>query len=224
MDPHYVLLQLPPGCTPVTCPEAVGDQFGPSAYVLGPNGTDPVNGTTWALNDANSQWLGPRALPFVDVLASDADPYVFRMVFNVSALGLDPTTTNIQLAWASDTATNSAIRLCSVTSISDAACAAGTTITGSANGGPLGMTSVSLVHGLNGAFFSSGLNALDFIVYNGGSTPSPLGFRVDILSATASDVAVAPPPPQPVPEPTSLVLLGTGALGVLVARRRTARR
>ena len=227
LDPRYALIHVPSGCTGVTCQEAILDPFGPSTWVvLGPNGTYPLNGT-WGSDDANSQWIGPRAdqtnpetggsiFPYVEVFASDTDFYAYRLVFNLTMLGLDPTTADIQLAWASDAGVDSAIRLCGVSSILDPVCAAGTAITGSANGGPMSLTTVSIVQGVDNAFFSNGLNALDFIIYNptlSEGTLNPSGLRVDIISATTSDS------PRQVPEPDTIWLLAAG-LGTLIAGRR----
>lgn len=124
VDSHYALMQLPAGCAgSLECQEdaAGGNSFGPSTYVVqGPNGVHPLIAGVWTLaNDADSQWIGPRAdqtnpvvggssFPFVGIFASDAQPYVYRTVFDVSALGLFPETSRIDLAWASDSASAAA--------------------------------------------------------------------------------------------------------------------
>jgi hypothetical protein len=88
------------------------------------------------------------------------------MVFNLTNLGLNPATANITLGWLSDNnvagGLNSHIRLCKVTSIFDPVCAAGE-VPNSGNSGESSnaLTVVNITSG-----FTSGLMALDFIVYN----------------------------------------------------------
>lgn len=150
---------------------------------------------------------------------SDAQPYVYRTVFNLSALGLFPETSRISLAWASDSAsaaTNAShIRLCGIASFNDPICPVETALTNSANQGPAAadLTLVSIRHGQNGAAFSTGLMALDFVVYNGvvaAGGLNPSGLRVEIVSATAST-----------PEPAAAGL-GLVACATLAALRRLA--
>jgi hypothetical protein len=57
--------------------------------------------------------------------------------------------------------------------------------------------------------FSEGMNVLEFVVFNAGTTPNPGAFRVD-LGGTAN----------PVPEPGALTLCSLAVVSVLVARRR----
>jgi hypothetical protein len=231
VDPHYTLIKLPTGCSGIACQETstAGDLFGPATYVvLGPAGTYPLNGT-WTANDGNSQWIGPRAdqttppegqgstFNTTGIFSSNDDFYVYRMVFNLTALGLNPATANIQLAWLSDNNTNGAslsshIRMCGIASASDPVCSAGSTVAGSTNAGQSSgtLTPVSITSG-----FTSGLMALDFVVYNpvvpvGWNNPS--GMRVQIVSATADDGAI--------PEPATIGLIGLGLVALGFIRRK----
>ncbi|MBL8177249.1 MAG: PEP-CTERM sorting domain-containing protein [Bryobacterales bacterium] len=236
VDPHFRLLSTPAGCAGPTCTQDGGAPFGTNSYVVqDPGGQYPFNGT-WLSNNANSLWLGPRSnqfnpqvwgtAPNVEVFASSTDFYVYRMVFNFSALALLHNTANIQLAWLSDNSSTtdgllqSHIRLCGIAAATDPVCSASTAIGSSSNTGQnsLSLTPVSIVHGANNANFSSGLNALDFIVYNqvipfGGN---PSGMRVHLLSADAD-----PNPTPPIPEPASLLLISTGLIVAGLYRRRT---
>ncbi|MBL8229305.1 MAG: PEP-CTERM sorting domain-containing protein [Bryobacterales bacterium] len=233
VDPHYTLIKLPAGCSGVPCAEDgvnAADPFGPATYVvLGPNGSYPLDGVAWvAPNDGNSQWIGPRANqnnPIQGtnhIFSSATDFYVYRMVFNLTAMGLNPGTANIQLAWLSDNNNSggsaplmSHIRLCGVNSASDPECPLSSMITNSGNAGQGSgtLTNVSIVHGVNNANFTSGLLALDFVVYNADlptGQRNPSGFRVDIITATASDI----------PEPATISLIGLSLLGLGLARRK----
>ena len=229
VDPHFNLLYVPLGCTGASCTQDGGAPFGTNSYVVqDPGGQYPFTGT-WLNNNGNSSWLGPRSnqlnplvggtAPNVEVFASSTDFYVYRMVFDFSALGLLFNTANIQLAWLSDNNSNnggtlnSHIRLCGVTAITDPVCNVSTTVGSSGNNGQnaLSLTPVSLVHGANNATFATGLNALDFIVYNqiipfGGN---PSGLRVEMFSANAD-----PDPTPPVPEPASLLFISAGLMAI----------
>jgi hypothetical protein len=217
------------------------DAFGPSSYVVfGGAGTPPGFGIypmqpgVWNIaNDAanggsGSSWIGPRASQVnplvggtysngdgVNIFASNADFYAYRMVFNLTVLGLNPATANITLGWLSDNNTagglNSHIRLCSIASASDPVCAAGV-VPSSGNSGESANT-LNVVNITSG--FTSGLMALDFIVYNAvvGDGLNPSGLRVDIISATADDGNV--------PEPATVVLIGAGLAVMCFVRRRS---
>lgn len=235
VDPHYVLIP------PATCSGAfVGlncsedgtpiNGFGPSSYVvLGSPGTYPFNGVAWvANNDANSQWLGPRAdqtnpavggttFPNVEVFGSNTEFYVYRLVFNLTALGVNPATANIALQWISDnnsnfdvnSPSNAQIRLCSIASATDPVCGVGSTIPSSGNPG---QSSPTLSAPINISGVPGGLVALDFIVYNAfaAAGANPSGVRVNVISATASDI----------PEPSTLLLVGAGLIAAGFTRRK----
>jgi hypothetical protein len=237
VDSHYVLIP-PATCAaatvPLNCSEtgSTSDGFGPSTYVvMGPNGTYPLNGVAWVMpNDNGSQWIGPRAdqtnptiggttFPNVDLFANTTEFYVYRLTFNLTAMGLDPATAVIQLQWISDNnqnqfptpTQNSHIRLCSISSISDPVCASSTMIASSGNPGQASgtMSGTITITGVG-----AGLQALDFIVYNSvlAFGQNPTGMRVNIISATANDV---------IPEPSTLVLVSIGlVLGILSRRKQ----
>lgn len=240
VDPNYTLIALPTGCSGIRCQEdaTAGNLFGPSTYVvLGGNGQYPLVPGAWNLqNDTSpsgtaSKWVGPRAdqrnpstsgttWNTVEIFASSTSFYAYRMVFNLSALGLIANSANIQLRWLSDNSENfsspqlrSHIRMCSIGSASDPVCDASFMVPNSFNAGQgaSSMTPVSITSG-----FTGGLMALDFIVYNSVITApnnnNPSGFRVSIDSAEASDV----------PEPATVGLIGTALLGLGLLRRRAA--
>lgn len=237
-DDNYKLIKLPTGCAGAACQETAtpGDLFGPNSYVvLGPNGSFPLVPGAWSLqNDTSngpnsSQWIGPRAnqnnpvvggttFPNVEVYASDTDFYVYRMVFNLTALGLSPVGANISLAWLSDNSNapafsptlSSHIRLCAIASASDPVCDVSTMVANSGNGGQSAgsLTPVSINSG-----FTGGLMALDFVVYNSviGAGLNPSGLRVVINSAEATSV---------VPEPATLGLMSLALIGMGLYSRR----
>jgi len=239
VDSHYTLVKLPTGCAGVTCQETnlAGDLFGPATYiVLGGNGTYPlVSPGGWTLqNDANSSWIGPRAdqrnpqnggttYDNTAIFGNDTDFFVYRMVFNLTALGINPATASINLSWLSDNSTgvpssNAAhIRMCSIASASDPVCGAGNAVptSGNAGEGSGTMTTVNIASG-----FASNLMALDFVVYNAvlpGFGRNPAGMRVVVNSATGDDGG---PPPSGVPEPGTIGLMAIGLLGIYFGRRK----
>jgi hypothetical protein len=233
VDPNYTLIKLPAGCATagvangLNCSENgnLNNPFGPASYVVLENGF-PM--PPWLANTTTSKWLGPKAnqtdtqvggttFADVEVFASSTDFFVYRMVFNLTALNLNPATAALSLRWASDNngipgsnpALDSHIRMCGVSSASDPVCGtapvAGSTSQGFASWtGPVNINSG----------FTSGLMALDFVVYNSpliAPNDNPSGFRVEILSATANS--------SDIPEPSTFALIG-GALAGLVALRR----
>lgn len=240
VDPHYVIIP-PATCSGATvslnCSEdgTTTNGFGPSSYVvLGPNGTYPLVPQAWPFGDSavgtanGSAWLGPRAnetnptvggttFPNVDIFGSATEFYVYRLVFNLTALGLDPFTANIQLQWIADNNDNangqsSQIRLCTVASAASPVCAASTTVGGlnSTVSQPQAQNATSFGNTITiNSGYGAGLMALDFIVYNSviASGNNPSGARVNIVSANAST-------PSGVPEPATWALFGVGFLAL----------
>jgi hypothetical protein len=231
VDPHYALIQRPAGCGGVSCQESAEpwDLFGPAVWVvLGPDGTFPLIPGVWSTpNDPNSQWIGPRAdqtsptigggvFPSVEVFASADSPYVYRQLFNLTALGLEAATAQVILLWASDgdsgASESSHIRLCTVESAGSPPCPPEAMVPNSANAGPASeLTPVVIPQGEAGPRFAAGLQALDFFVYNppasGGEAANPSGLRVDVLIAEAA------------PEPAATAIALAAAMALIALRR-----
>ncbi|HUQ94311.1 MAG TPA: PEP-CTERM sorting domain-containing protein [Bryobacteraceae bacterium] len=239
-DPHYRL--IPPiacsgGTVALNCSEdgSTTNGFGPSAYVVQHtpgSGIFPFNSSGWldpndTVNGPNAtKWIGPRSdqtqpiqggttFPNVAPFSSDTDFYVYRMVFNLTAMGLNPATANIQLRWLSDNnasgASQAHIRMCGIAAITSAVC--GTTVsTGNLGQGHPDILTATLVNISSG--FTSGLMALDFVVYNAATTNgsfNPTGFRAVIESATAD---------TGIPEPATFSIMAVGLVGLGIYARR----
>lgn len=236
IDPHYTLIKLPAGCSGLSCTEDDLSLFGPSTYVVqNPGGQFPFAGQ-WLANNSGSQWIGPRSnqtnpdvngttFPNVGTYSSNSDFYVYRTIFNLGLLGLDPTTANISLGWLSDNANNddlnptltSQIRLCAITSAGDPLCPGGVVPSSGNSGQSAGaLTVVNLVHNGTTVNFGSGWMALDFIVYNSniGFGLNPTGMRVEILSADAQAAQ------NPIPEPATLGMISFALIGAGLWHRR----
>lgn len=230
-----------------TCWQAVNTLFGPSAYVvhsLNPGNNQPVfpfDGTWASGNGTKSLWIGPKA---DQVGPANPDPFdsnntplgqfpnisiypvngvdtgalfIYRLTFNLSALGLIPGTANVQLAWSSDDPDNglspndpnylaSHINICSNVGTPQEVCA---TVPNSGNTGYVD-TALSTVT-IGSQFFSNGPMALDFYVYNKPvQFKDPSGLRVEFTVADA----------QGLPEPGTLALIGLGLTGIIALRRK----
>lgn len=230
IDSHYILIKTPTGCSGITCTDDANTSFGPDSYVL-IDGYPTFGGSPWLANDTTSKWLGPRSnqtnpevggatRDTTSIFASDTDFYVYRMVFNLTALSLNPATANIQLRWASDNSgapsgaqsVDSHIRMCGIANANDTTpCSAGSQV---ANSVSLGFSSYKTVTISSG--FTSGFMALDFVVYNSvvpSGQGNPSGFRVEVLSATAT--------PTTTPEPATFALIGGALAGLALLRRRS---
>ncbi|MBI4908603.1 MAG: PEP-CTERM sorting domain-containing protein [Acidobacteria bacterium] len=252
VDPHYVLISIPAGCTLAdpTCLESAGNLFGPAAYVV--MGSDPLAagssntgvqplGGTWVIGNANtSQWIGPKGdqvgpanpdpfspgtppgtfpnLGTYPVGGSDTNAlFIYRLIFSLTSLNMLPSSATVTLGWLSDDKDNglsptdpnykaSSIRVCTNAGAPGESCQA---VTNSGNDG-FGANALTQVT-IGPQYFSDGLLALDFLVYNRplvGYDPS--GLRVEILSADATQL----------PEPGTLAMLGLGLTGILVLRRK----
>lgn len=118
----------------------------------------------WIANDAGSKWITPRP----DGTEVAAGSYTYRLRFQLA--GLDPATACLTALYASDDSM-AGVRL---------------------NGVDLGQGAAGFTswHGLSlTGGFVAGLNTLDFVVHNGGSSANPSGLRVKFTSARALPAA-----------------------------------
>lgn len=221
VDPHYTLIQVPPGCTGRPCQTDSGAPLGPNSYVV-IGGQYPLTGT-WINNEPNSRWIAPRANLSNSNSATnnhvhhhDTEPYIYRMWFNLELLGLLPSSASISLRWVSDNndgAPNSYashIQLCTgLTSGVDWSRAGCAVLPNSGNNGQ--NRALSIVNITQG--FTAGWMALDFVVYNEVllAGQNPTGLNVEILGASAN---------VSTPEEATLALVGAGMILFAIQRRR----
>ena len=225
-DSHFVLIQ-PQGCAVVNPPPSCTG-FGTNAVLV----VGPPNNNTWPSgNGVESQWVGPiqnqGAVGPTGVYASSSDYYVYRMIFNLSNIGLLANTANLSLRWVADNNVNSTsvptdnshIRICSIPDPANRdVCALNTAVAnsqpGAENSNPF--TNAPIID-LGPTLFSAGYMALDFVVYNSWIAfgENPTGLRLEILSATA-DVD----PDSTVPEPMTLSIVGLSLIGFGLWSRR----
>ena len=149
----------------------------------------------WLADNTLSTWIGPNN--GAD-LVSPPGSYIYRTTFDLT--GFDESTASITGQWATDN--NATDMLINGNSTGNTTAFAGFTA----------WTPFTISSG-----FVAGINVLDFLVFNGDSSPNPTGLRVE-MTGTADAVDAAA-----VPEPISLVvwsLLGSLAVGLGWYRRR----
>lgn len=114
----------------------------------------------WAKDGPNSKWISPLAAANTGL---NPGTYIYQTTFDLT--GLDPTTASLNGNIGAD---NSVVILLNGQVVGNAA-------------GFTGLTPFSI-----GSGFINGVNTLDFVVTNAGSTSSPTSFRVEFSSATAN--------------------------------------
>ena len=140
----------------------------------------------WLGDDTSSAWIGPNTDSSLD---GPAGTYDYRTTFTLAA-GYNPQSVSLLGQWAMDDSAMSVIVNGMVTNV-----------TGN------GYSSWSSLKVTNG--FVTGLNTIDFLVYNGSG---PTGLRVE-ATVTAD-----------LPEPGSLVVLASALVGAGLLRRGQIRR
>jgi hypothetical protein len=160
---------------------------GPNAIVV--NEGYPIAAGVWVANGPNSKWIAPQASQRSGNAAGD---YIYRLTFDLG--GFDPATVAVRLRVCGDDAIPE-VRL---------------------NGVPTGASYSGGFVAFSGDLtiasgFLDGVNTLDVLVNNGGSTVNPTGFRAEI---SGSAEAIPPnTPPRIVTAPvTQNVPLGEGAV------------
>ena len=172
-------------------PLAPGGAFDGHYTVTSDNQAAPISATTF-----NCCYFadGPGS-DWISINAGGSDGsvlYDFRTTFAIFA-GFDPSTAIITGQFAAD---NHLAR----TLIN------GVVVPGATSDTFSGFTPFSITSG-----FVSGVNTLDFIVRDDGA---PSSLRVDSLQGTVSEAAASA-----APEPGSLLLIGTGAVLIVLSRR-----
>ncbi len=176
-----------PHYTLIDSPDVVFN--GPEAFVT--NNGFPIG--AWAPNTAVSKWISPRP----DAANNNATgQYTYRTTVDLT--GFDPATAVIVGRWMSD---NNGLDIL-------------------VNGNGTGNTTLFESFRLGYAsftlddYFVSGINTIDFVVFNGTAVVNPTGLRVE-MTGTA----------LPIPEPGTwaMVGIGLGLVGLGTARRRTRR-
>ncbi len=162
-----------------------GSYLGPNALVI--NTPVPLG---WQGNTLTSKWIAPRADQ--GVMGGDSlGSYIYRTTFDLT--GNNPATATLTGNWATDN-----IGVIFLNGVY-----AGVTNLA----GPSVFTAFSISGG-----FVPGVNKLDFLVVNNGTTANPTGLRVEI----SGSVNIA--------EPASAVLASVGMLGLCVFGMVRARR
>jgi YD repeat-containing protein len=132
---------------------------GPAAKVVNSNGW-PI--PPWLANGPTSKWIAPRP---DQVNGNALGYYTYRITFNLT--GYDAATAQLTGQWAADDAGTMKLNGANV----------------STSNGFTAFTAFTITSG-----FTPGLNTLDFVVINGGSSANPSAVRVEI-SGTVSPAA-----------------------------------
>lgn len=204
IDSHYTLVVSPDATFP-----------GPSTQVVNSAGWQY---NYWTTNGPNSKWVAPRA-------SADAGnaggQYIYRTTFDLT--GLNANTAVINGILGSDDEiyaitlnnnifiTQIALQFPHVGDLVASMMQPGVIVNASSpflNTGFSATTPFTIDEG-----FIAGINSLEFLVNNGGGTPT--GLRVE-LTGTAEPAAV--------PEPSTGILLGAGGICFCVIKRRLSKR
>jgi hypothetical protein len=156
---------------------AQGSSVDPNWKIISVNNVPPAANTAfvttpnpaWLANSAKSKWISPSA---TETWSSDAaGNYTYRTVFDLT--GFDPSSAQIGISLAADN---------SVTDV---------VLNGTSLKITAGSFTVFTSATINSAFVP-GVNTLDVIVNNGGTTGNPSGLRVEFSSSSAAMPVTAP--------------------------------
>ena len=155
--------------------------------VSAPTGAGPAYTTSaypgWVAAPSGTQWINP----YLAIQSAPGGSYDYQIKFDLT--GLDPSSAMLSGSWAAD---NSGYMMLN----GSAAIGTGTIISGSY--GFKDLTPFTVTGG-----FQSGVNTLDFVVYNEAS-----------VTGLVADVSGTANPAGETPEPSSLLLLGSGLAGL----------
>ena len=192
--------------------EVIDPHYTISGFAVNPTGpfTAPANAFTlnstssfpfphWIADSAVSRWIAPDGGNNVDDTTVPDGYYKYTTTFDLT--GFDSTTAFISGMWSTDNEGWDILLNGNSTGTSNKI---------------LDPTSFQSWHPfLVSGGFISGVNTLDFVVKNDiQATGNPSGLRVEITSATAA----------PVPEPGTMLLLGSGLVGLAGWGRKKLRK